>query len=79
MVGHERREWINEKFVGNFLGRLGMSEQIQLPLEVSEFTPELIADVLRHINSNSNAGTVVMPLSTLFNLLPQYCNTELWQ
>ncbi|MBI2265519.1 MAG: 4-alpha-glucanotransferase [Armatimonadetes bacterium] len=79
-IGLEKREWIDGEFVSGFLRRLGVLAPIlSEPLDMSNLTPEFILEIEKRISSGSEAGTVIVPLPTLYNLLPKYLNTGLWQ
>jgi hypothetical protein len=73
-------DWVKSPVVGKFLNRLGiLAPGLDRPLKVSELTTELMMEVHRRIMSGSTAGTVSLPLSSLFTLLPAYLDSEKWQ
>ena len=79
-AGDFKYDWISGKVVGGLLNRFGvLAPGLKEPLKVSELTTEFMMELHRRIISGSNAGTVVMPLASLFTLLSGHLDNGSWQ
>lgn len=78
-VGAHVYPWINGASVAGLLNRLGiLAPQIDAPLDISQLTPEFMFEVMRRTACGSSAGTVSMPLSTLFTMKADFLDGGKW-
>ncbi|MFA6548962.1 MAG: 4-alpha-glucanotransferase, partial [Candidatus Margulisiibacteriota bacterium] len=80
LAGDHRYPWINGNFVKKFLNRLGiLAPHLDGPITVSQLTTEFMLEIYQRITGGSNAGTVALPLATLFTLRPEHLDAGKWQ
>lgn len=79
-AGDHPYNWIDGQRVGKFLNRFGiLAPGLAGPISVSELTTDFMMEIHRRIIAGSGAGTVVMPLASLYSLSPAHLNAEKWQ
>jgi len=72
--------WIDGKFVTRILSKFGiLAPQLEGPVRASDLTREFMLEIHRRIIAGSGAGTVVLPLASLFTLNPNHLNSDKWQ
>lgn len=72
--------WIDGKFATRTLSKFGiLAPQLDRPVRASDLTPEFILEIHRRVIAGSGAGTVVLPLASLFTLNPKHLNSGKWQ
>jgi hypothetical protein len=79
-AGEHKYGWIDGPRVGMLLNRFGvLAPGLGRPLTVSELTTEFMMEIHRRIVAGTTAGTVSLPLASLFTLLPAYLDNGKWQ
>jgi hypothetical protein len=79
-AGEHKFDRVDGPSVGKFLNRLGiLAPGLGGPLAEGELTAEFMMEIHRRIALGTTAGTVSLPLASLFTLLPAHLDAGKWQ